>query len=416
MQAFFRKSFFIIMGLLGLLPQHSHGQMGMNTHLQRDSLRALLNAQPIDTNRVLRLIQLGQLYEGSQPDSAKALYQRAGRLSERLHYPLGVVKYIANYTSVLNIEGRFAESAQLNQRAVALSRRYHLRRYLAVSLGNLSNVYLRQENYPLAIATMLQARPLLEALHDQSSLSLLYNSLSVCYDNLHQNAEALRCGQQALALGETMHDDYLVTLACIQLGNTYKATGRLRESLATYQRGYALARKLRVVEAQKSIIFNLGDLYVQLENPAKARPLYQQAVQLADSIHDVEGQAEARKGMALSYYLAQQYGPAEQYARQGLDLAGRHGIKKVQRDCYDVLADIAIAQGRLVAGQRLRHQADALGRRCSAQPCRKALRKWKPATVCSSSALRWPSSGASCCCASTRWPSSAAGCWPPGWA
>ncbi|MDQ2772290.1 MAG: tetratricopeptide repeat protein [Bacteroidota bacterium] len=345
--------------LLILLPLASQAQLP-NTD-QRDSLRALLRTQPADTNRVLLLIGLGQQYEASRPDSAKALYLRAGRLSEQLHYPKGVVKYIANYTGVLNTEGRFAESEQLNQQAIALSRQHHFRRYLAVSYGNLANVYLRQEKYPLAIATQLKARPAFEAIRDTASLALLTNSTSVCYQYLHQDAEALRYGQQALALARPLHNDFLTGMITNSIGNAYHGLGRLAEATQAFRRSYALGQRLHYLEIQKSAATNLADIYVQQNQPALARPLYQTAVQLADSIHDPEGKADDWKGLGRAYFGLRQFGPAGQYARQALALARQQGANKVVLDCYDLLADVAVAQGQLAAGRHLHQRADALG-------------------------------------------------------
>ncbi|MDO7884464.1 tetratricopeptide repeat protein [Hymenobacter cheonanensis] len=359
MHAVFAKRLLCAALLLGLLPLRGTAQLPATD--QRASLRARLRTQPADTNRVLLLIELGQQYEASQPDSAKALYQRAGRLSEQLHYPRGVVKYIANYTGILNTEGRFAESERLNQQGIALSVRHHFRRYRAVSYGNLANVYLRQEKYPLAIATQLKALPAFEAIHDTASLALLTNSLSVCYQYLHQDADALRYGQQALALARPLHNDMLVAMISNSIGNAYKGLGRLPEATQALRRSYALGRRLHYVEAQKSAAINLADIDVQRGQPALALPLYQTAVQLADSLHDVEGLADAWKGLGRAYFELRQLGPAQQYGRQALASAQQHGANKVVLDCYDLLADIAVAQGQLAASRQLRYRADALG-------------------------------------------------------
>jgi two-component system NarL family sensor kinase len=345
--------------LLILLPLCGAAQLPSTD--QRDSLRARLRTLPADTNRVLLLIELGQQYEASQPDSAKALYQQAGRLSEQLHYPKGVVKYIANYTGILNTEGRFAESEQLNQQAIALSARHHFRRYLAVSYGNLANVYLRQEKYPLAIATQLKALPAFEAIHDTASLVLLTNSMSVCYQYLQQDADALRYGLHALALARPLHNDMLLAMVNNSIGNAYKGLGRLDEASQALRRSYGLSQHLHYLEAQKSAAINLADIAVQQNQPAQALSLYQTAVQLADSLRDAEGQADAWKGLGRAYFELRQFGPARQYGQQALAAARQYGANKVVLDCYDLLADIAVAGGQLAAGRRLRHRAEVLG-------------------------------------------------------
>jgi two-component system NarL family sensor kinase len=353
------RCFGLLLLAIGLLPLRGWAQLP-NTD-QRDSLRARLRTQPADTNRVLLLIELGQQYEASQPDSAKAFYLRAGRLSQQLYYPKGVVKYIANYTGILNTEGRFAESEQLNKQAIALSARNHFRRYLAVSYGNLANVYLRQENYPLAIATEFKAMPAFEAIHDTVSLALMNNSLSICYQYMHQDHDALRYGQHALALAQSLHNNFLLAMINNTLGTAFKDLGRLAEAARTYQRAYALGQQFNYVEVQRSAGVNLGDVYVQQSKPLQALPLYQAAVQFSDSLHDPEGKANSWKCLGRAYFALRQFGPARQYAQQAVALARQHGANKVVLDCYDLLADVAVALGQLDLGRRLHHRADVMG-------------------------------------------------------
>src|SRR5688572_9684044 len=103
-------------------------QMAVN--LNKDSIRSLLKKIPADTNKVLTYITLGQQYEENQPDSSLYFYQQARLLSEKLNYPMGIIKYISNYTAVLNVQGRFDESLRLNLQAVELSKKHGLKRQL----------------------------------------------------------------------------------------------------------------------------------------------------------------------------------------------------------------------------------------------------------------------------------------------
>ena len=73
--------------------------------MDRDSLLRLLPKVKEDSNKVLLYISLGQQYEGQEPETAKFYYQAAGELSRQIDYVPGIIKYIMNYTFILNQQG-----------------------------------------------------------------------------------------------------------------------------------------------------------------------------------------------------------------------------------------------------------------------------------------------------------------------
>src|SRR4051812_36691220 len=124
------------------------GQMvvGLNT----DSLRKMINTTADDTNKVNNYIVLGQQYENNIPDSAVYFYRKANQLSTTLNYPVGIIRYINNYTAILNVQGKFDESLKLHQQALALCDKYHLDNLRIKALMNIGVVYQFKEDYQAA--------------------------------------------------------------------------------------------------------------------------------------------------------------------------------------------------------------------------------------------------------------------------
>ena len=100
----------------------------------------ILNAKQ-DTDKVNLLYTLGQEVEGSEPELAKHYYTRAYQLSKKAGYPLGQLKYYANYTAVLNMQGRFDSSLKLNLEAVDMATRLQNEERIAISLQNVASTY-----------------------------------------------------------------------------------------------------------------------------------------------------------------------------------------------------------------------------------------------------------------------------------
>ena len=134
--------------ILLMLSNAIHGQTLMN----KDSLLKMLPAAKEDTNSVLLYINIGQQYESNDPGKAKYYYRLAGDLSQKINYPGGIIKYIANYTFVLNMQGMYDSSLLLNLQSVELSRQIKDSVYLAKTLFNTGSVYRARGEYEKAVS------------------------------------------------------------------------------------------------------------------------------------------------------------------------------------------------------------------------------------------------------------------------
>ena len=68
-----------------------------------------------DTNAVFLYINIGQQFETNDPEFAKSYYRKAGDLSRKINYPKGIIKYINNYTFVLNMQGLYDSSLMADE-------------------------------------------------------------------------------------------------------------------------------------------------------------------------------------------------------------------------------------------------------------------------------------------------------------
>jgi tetratricopeptide (TPR) repeat protein len=190
----------LLIGLFFLAASLGHAQMRLG--LNKDSLWHLLAHTPADTNQVLLYITLGQQHEANDPDSALYFYKQAGELSKQLHYAVGELKYINNYTAVLNVQGKLDESVQLLLYAVRISEEHNLKSYQIKAYHNLGVVYQYQEDYTNAVKYYLKALGLLEQSSDVESQATLLANLSGLYRNLNQPDKAIDHGQRAVRISQ----------------------------------------------------------------------------------------------------------------------------------------------------------------------------------------------------------------------
>ena len=113
--------------------------------MNRDSLLNLLTTAEEEASTVELYINTGQQYEANDPETAKQYYRMARDLSKKIDYTLGEIKYLTNYTFVLNMQGYFDSSLALNLQSVMLSRQIKDSQYLAKTLFNTGSSYRLKE-------------------------------------------------------------------------------------------------------------------------------------------------------------------------------------------------------------------------------------------------------------------------------
>ncbi|MCH5685148.1 hypothetical protein LWM68_13375 [Niabella sp. W65] len=71
----------------------------------KEDLLQMLKTAKEDTGKVLLYLDIGNRYESVDAQIAGKYYLLAGGLSKRLHYKRGIIKFISNYTAILNGRG-----------------------------------------------------------------------------------------------------------------------------------------------------------------------------------------------------------------------------------------------------------------------------------------------------------------------
>jgi two-component system, NarL family, sensor kinase len=366
-------SLLIIPALLLCSSGKAHGQLvlGLNT----DSLKRILYAMPADTHKVQMLIRIGQQYESNLPDTAVFFYEQARLLSRQLKYPMGELLYISNYTAVLNVQGRFEESLQLNLQAVDLAERHGLKPRLIKALLNTGAVYQYKEDYLKAADYYLEALPLLEATGETQSLSLVYNNLCGLYRDLNQPQKALQYGRKALEYAQKNDDPVALAAACMGLGNALQSHGSLDEAAAYLNRAYAIGKQINDINTQETALINLGNVYTDMKRPGKYIASFSAALPLAESLGDVGGKAFALQGIGVGLFLQKQYKQAEGHLHAAIGFAKEHGQKKVLKDLLLLMSDVQIGLGRLDLSQQYREQYDSASNAFLNEPLLKNLQE-----------------------------------------
>ena len=300
--------------------------------LDKDSLLRKLAQAKEDTAKVLLLVAVGQQFELNNPDTAAYFYKAAGRLSEKLNYPVGIIKYISNYTAILNVQGKFDESMKLNREGLDISMKYHLLRQTAVSLGNIASVYSYQGDNLAAASYYLQALPYFEQLKDSASLSIMYSNLAKCYESMKLYRRAEEYGKSSIAFAGDK--DWALGYALLNTGVAITGEGRFDEAMRYFDSSYRMGFRMEDDLLMESSLMNQADIYTDWEQYSRGIAALDRARQLGKKISDDNSVSLIYRQLARIFYQQRNIRLSRLYLDSAIAAAKRNRMMEDLRDAY----------------------------------------------------------------------------------
>ena len=329
--------------------------------LDKDSLLRLASSAKEDTNAVYLYINLGQQYESSEPETAKSYYQKAGALSRKINFPLGEIKFITNYTYVLNLQGLYDSSLYYNLRSVELSKQINDSAYLAKTIFNTGTSYRVLGQYENAVKYYVEGQKLFSKINQPDGEALLLDLLQTLYCDMHQYERAVDYGEKAVALIRKLgNDESSLAVYLSNLGNSYGYINQYKKALGVYQESLTLSTKSNNRYAAATQLLNIGDAYLHLGEYEKMKQVYQESLNENRQLDSKENVVIALRGLSLYHQYKKQFGLAKQYSEEALSLSMKEHLDKQRVLLLGNSGNIAFAMGDIEMGYHYSRKRDAL--------------------------------------------------------
>ena len=343
--------------ILLLLSDAMHAQTLMN----RDSLLGLLPTAKADTNSVLLYVNIGQQYESNDPGKAKYYYRLAGDLSEKINYPRGIIKYIVNYTFVLNMQGLYDSSLILNQRSVALSRQIKDSVYLAKTLFNTGSVYRARGEYENAVRCYEEGKKIFGRFGNADIQAQTDDILQLLYTDLKQYEKAISFGERAVAGLRRVNDLPSLGMALNNLGLNYLPLKKFDKAAFYFTEALEIAHQISDKNMEQNQYLNLGDVFLEQGEYEKMKPYMVKAVILAKELEAHEVELIGTKGLSYYYTHTKNYALALRYAKEALSLSYRFDLKSQRVKVFTLLSNLAFVMQDIKFGDYYATQGTLLG-------------------------------------------------------
>lgn len=329
--------------------------------MDKDSLLRLLPTTREDSNRVLLLIQIGQQFEGSEPEVSKQYYLQARDLSRKIGYRLGEIKFAANFTYLLNMQGFYDSALQINLEAVRLAKAIDNKEYIAKTLFNAGTSYRLLEDYETALRMYQEGSSVYQLLDNAEMAGLGMDIIQGLYTQLRQYRRAIGFGTQAVALLRKRDNPVVLAITLGNLGMNYAFLRIFDSALLCYNESLQLGQLANDKYVQASAYLGISDVYMSTLDYSRIEPYLTRALALAKELKSYSSAVIAYRGLSYYFFSRKEYGRARLYADSSLALAQEQGLKAEMQKTYAQLSKLSFAQQNFLEGERYSILSTAIG-------------------------------------------------------
>ncbi|MES2418137.1 MAG: sensor histidine kinase [Bacteroidota bacterium] len=321
------------------------------TVTSKDSLLKLLPKTKEDTSKVLLYIEVGNIYELNNPQMAAKYYRLAGQLSKKINYKRGIVKYISNYTALLNQKAQFDSSLTLNKQAIELAKSLNDKLVLAKCYANTGNVYQYLNDGENALQYYETAKKYFEEIGNKQLVARICDVMQSCYRKLNQIEKALQLGREAVSILRKEDDAIALGMALTNLGNNYE-TVQSDSAFACYNEALTIFKKQNYSRGVESNLLNIGNIYLHRYDADRMKPYYEKGLALAQQLDDPEGETIANRGMAHYFLYKKNFGEAIKSINKALFISDSLDLKYEHQKNLKSLSAILYATNDIIGAEK----------------------------------------------------------------
>lgn len=322
-----------------------------------DSLKRLLNKSKEDTSKVKLLFALTLEYEDHDMKKAMTYAKEGGRLSNKLNYTAGKLKYnkrmmylFATLTQhdsaiwygkqILKIATETKDTLNMGIAYITLGERYNFKsdyetgiayslkglriierldtssRTKATLYASMAANYLMIKDYKKSIEFGKKAEVLDRKNKNYKSLTCTLLNLGNAYDGLGQDAKAIDAYKESLSLCDKYNFPSFVAMNCEGMVEIMDRQNKLDQVKYYAEKGLATATKIVDNFNIMSCYQNLSVYYLKTNQHAKAKEFLFKALEISKANDYKEAGGTILQSLSNVLYAAHDYALASQYQRE----------------------------------------------------------------------------------------------------
>lgn len=329
-----------------------------------ESLRAALELGEKSGSLGIRLSALGGLAQHAKTtgdfDSALDLNERQLALARETGTRSYEASALANLAVAAAEAGRFDEAGESAAAWLALPvelrharQEFQVESALAKMAESLDRLAEARERYEKCLT-------LARGLGDKTRIAMVLVNASSVHEETGQVARAVESATEALGLARASGARWIEASSLLQLGVFATARGSFAEAESLLTECIGLVRQLGDRRNEAQAWSSLGTLFHRRGDAAKARDAFEKSLALDRERGNSRDAALTLANMGTVYYGFDDHVRARACAEEALEICERTGDERARLGALDVLARLALHEGRFDDSVRHVREAEAL--------------------------------------------------------
>jgi len=297
---------------------------------------------PADTQKIIDLLDTGDIYEFSNPESAISCYKNAINeilklVPENRNYDFATRKRLVDLYStahryigiVYRRLGRCHESLEHHKISLKYIEITYNKDKIILTWSNMGLSYLCLGNYEKSLEYFYKSLSEAEKATDSIIMSRIYTNLGQVHEAQGEYDKALDYYEKSKDIKERLFDSTDLDIPYINIGNICYRQGNYSRSELFYQKAREIFRKNQDIQGESIIFTNLALIEEKRGNPHKALEYLGNALAIDRELNDSLSIVIDLSTIGKTHTSLNQYSEALKYLHQAKEIAEK-GKMQVQ--------------------------------------------------------------------------------------
>ena len=265
-------------------------------------------------------------------------------------------------------QGQYNLSIEYAQQAMATSREIANPSFEGATLSNLAITYITLGQYDKALKYLEQALDAISKSDDLKERAKILNNFAAAHYSLQRYSKALEYLQQSLTIRERNKDVIGTAFSLANISVIYQKQGQYKRALEYSKRALAVKQRTTPV-FEGAILNNIGSIYVEQGDYNRGIEYLQKALSLRKQMGRQQGIANTLANIGFAYSMLGKASEAEaslleaiqiqESLRPGLTDENQISVFETQKDAYQILEVVFVAQGKTEAALEISERGRA---------------------------------------------------------
>ena len=265
-----------------------------------DSLNEVFNNAKHDTTRCNIYLEMGEIFENKNPDTALYFY---------------------------NLSLKLAETKKLKKQN-------------ATSLYYIAIVYDIQGFYEKAITYFEKSLKLLEELNNNTKIADIYNSIGIIYNKHGSYENAINYYLKSLKINQSIKNKRGIASNYINIGNTYSCQSNYTIAMENYLKSLEVSEKNKDFKEMYICYSSIGQVYYNKGNYDESLEYFLKSLKISEDLNNKQWLSNCYINIGLIYYRQDYYNSALEYYTKALTINEKLNDKIVISICYNNIGNV----------------------------------------------------------------------------